>query len=167
MDIHEFDIFWNKYLKELKRYALSLTKKKDLADSLMNDTYVRARGKLHLYKQDNNFIGWLCVIMRNIHQNSVKYELRYTDFVVCESQASEYYSDANIEYMELLKLVHSLPSDLHAVLKLHIQGHKYEEMAEMLNIPVGTVKSRIHQAREWLKKRIYYFITASYMALCQ
>ena len=100
MDIHEFDIFWNKYLKELKRYALSLTKKKDLADSLMNDTYVRARSKLHLYKQDNNFIGWLCVIMRNIHQNSVKYELRYTDFVVCESQASEYYSDANIEYME-------------------------------------------------------------------
>ena len=154
MEIYDFDIFWNKYFNDLKRYALSLTKKKDLADSLMNDTYVRARSNLHLYKQDNNFIGWLCVIMRNIHQNSVKYELRYTDFVVCESQASEYYSDANIEYIELLKLVHSLPSDLHAVFKLHIQGHKYEEMAEMLNIPVGTVKSRIHMAREWLKKRI-------------
>ena len=154
MGIYDFDIFWNKYLKELKRYALSLTKKKDLADSLMNDTYVRARSKLQLYKQDNNFIGWLCVIMRNIHQNSFKYEQRYTDFVVCESQASEYYSDANIEYIELLKLVHSLPSDLHAVFRLHVLGHKYEEIAEILTIPTGTVKSRIHLAREWLKKRI-------------
>ena len=73
---------------------------------------------------------------------------------MCESQVSEYYSDANIEYIELLKLVNSLPSNLHAVFRLHVLGHKYEEMAEMLNIPVGTVKSRIHQAREWLKKRI-------------
>ena len=154
MEIYDFDIFWNKYLKELKRYALSLTKRKDLADSLMNDTYVRARSKLHLYKQDNNFIGWLCVIMRNIHQNAIMYEQRYTDCVVCESQVSDYSTDSNIEYQDLLKLVHSLPSNLHAVFKLHIQGHKYEEMAEMLNIPVGTVKSRIHQAREWLKKRI-------------
>ena len=154
MEIYDFDIFWNKYLKELKRYALSLTKKKDLVDSLMNDTYVRARNNLHLYKQDNNFIGWLCVIMRNIHQNAIMNEQRYTDFVVCESQVSEYNTDSNIDYMELLKLVHSLPSNLHAVFRLHVQGHKYEEMAEMLNIPVGTVKSRIHMAREWLKKRI-------------
>ena len=154
MEIYDFDIFWNKYFEDLKRYAFSLTKKKDLADSLMNDTYVRARSKLHLYKQDNNFIGWLCVIMKNIHQNAIMYEQRYTDFVVCDSQVSEYNTDSNIDYMELLKLVHSLPSNLHAVFKLHIQGHKYEEMAEMLNIPVGTVKSRIHMAREWLKKRI-------------
>ena len=55
MEIHDFDIFWNKHFEDLKRYAFSLTKKKDLADSLMNDTYVRARDKLHLYKQDNNF----------------------------------------------------------------------------------------------------------------
>ena len=154
MDIREFDIFWNKYFNDLKRYALSLAKRKDLADSLINDTYVRARNKLHLYKQDNNFIGWLCVIMRNIHQNSIMYEQRYTDFVVCKSQVSEYYSDANIEYIELLKLVHSLPTTLHSVFRLHVQGHKYEEMAEMLNIPVGTVKNRLHQARAWLKKRI-------------
>ena len=154
MDIREFDIFWNKYFNDLKRYALSLAKRKDLADSLVNDTYVRAKNNLHLYKQDNNFIGWLCVIMRNIHQNSFKYEQRYTDYVLCKSQESGHYSDANIEYMELLKLVHSLPSNLYAAFRLHIQGHKYEEMAEMLNIPVGTVKSRIHMAREWLKKRI-------------
>ena len=154
MEIYDFDLSWNKYLKELKRYALSLTKRKDLADSLINDTYVRARNNLHLYKQDNNFIGWLCVIMRNIHQNAIMHEQRYTDFVVCEDRASEYYSDANIEYIELLKLVHSLPTTLNSVFRLHVQGHKYEEMAEMLNIPVGTVKSRIHMAREWLKKRI-------------
>ena len=154
MEIHDFDIFWNKHFEDLKRYAFSLTKKKDLADSLMNDTYVRARDKLHLYKYNNNFIGWLCVIMRNIHQNSFKYEQRYTDYVVCESQESEYNTDSNIEYQELLKLAHSLPSNLHAVFRLHVLGHKYEEMAEMLNIPVGTVKSRIHMAREWLKKRI-------------
>ena len=154
MDIHEFDIFWNKHLNDLKRYALSLTKKKDLADSLMNDTYVRARNKLHLYKHNNNFVGWLCVIMKNIHQNSIKYEQRYTDYVVCESQESEHYSDADIEYKELLKLVHSLPNSLHAVFKLYVLGHKYEEISVILNIPTGTVKNRIHQAREWLKKRI-------------
>ena len=154
MEIYDFDIFWNKYFNDLKRYALSLAKRKDLADGLINDTYVRARNNLHLYKQDNNFIGWLCVIMRNIHQNSFKYEQRYTDYVLCKSQESGHYSDANIEYMELLKLVHSLPSNLHTVFRLHVQGHKYEEMAEMLNIPVGTVKSRLHLAREWLKKRI-------------
>ena len=43
MEIYDFDIFWNKYLKELKRYALSLTKKKDLVDALINDTYVKAK----------------------------------------------------------------------------------------------------------------------------
>lgn len=154
MEIHDFDIFWNKHFEDLKRYAFSLTKKKDLADSLMNDTYVRARDKLHLYKQDNNFIGWLCVIMRNIHQNSFKYEQRYTDYIVCESQVSECSTDSNIEYQDLLKLVYSLPSSLHTVFKLHVLGHKYEEIAEILNIPTGTVKSRIHLAREWLKKRI-------------
>ena len=154
MDIQEFDISWNKYLNELKRYALSLTKKKDLADSLINDTYVRARNKLHLYKHNSNFIGWLCVIMRNIHQNSTKYEQRYTDCVVCESQVSDYSTDSNIEYQDLLKLVHSLTSNLYSVFRLHVLGHKYEEISEILNIPTGTVKSKIHMAREWLKKRI-------------
>ena len=86
MEIYDFDIFWNKHFENLKRYAFSLTKKKDLADNLMNDTYVRARDKLHLYKYNNNLIGWLCVIMRNIHQNSFKYEQRYTDYVVCETK---------------------------------------------------------------------------------
>ena len=154
MDIHEFDIFWNKYFNDLKRYALSLTKKKDLVGGLINDTYVKAKNNLHLYRQDENFIGWLYVIMRNAHRNYLKHEKRYADFELCENCDSVYHTDSDIEYEQLMVLVKSLPTELYVVFNLYSSGYKYNEIAELLDIPIGTVKSRIHIAREWLKKRI-------------
>ena len=69
----------------------------------------------------------------------------------CEGEDGDGYYDFSLEYRELLVLLAALPEDLRIVFKLYVAGYKYSEISEMLLLPLGTVKSRIHAARNFLK----------------
>ena len=103
------------------------------------------------YSTDTNFIGWLTVIMRNSFLNLIKREQRYEFYEEQTTVIESDYYDSSVEYHELLTVVATLPDELSVVFTLYVSGFKYYEIAKMLKIPLGTVKSRVHAARRKLR----------------
>ncbi|MBS1690416.1 MAG: sigma-70 family RNA polymerase sigma factor, partial [Bacteroidetes bacterium] len=109
-----------------------------------------------------NLKAWLYTIMRNIFINNYR---RSKKFVKTEQSAGELYNYSlkatayndgisNIRVAEIKKVMNELPQVLRTSFELHFTGYKYQEIAEMLEEPLGTVKSRIHFARKMMAARV-------------
>lgn len=123
------------------------------ADDLLQETLLKALCKSSYYRADTNFNGWLYTIMHNTFVNKRRSENRCSaiEFEHCKHLRNRIYIDCGHCYSELLSLVESLPDTYRASFEMHAAGHKYHEIAEKLGISIGTVKSRIHSARQRLK----------------
>jgi RNA polymerase sigma-70 factor, ECF subfamily len=143
------------HLTRLMRYARSLVRNPVQADDLVQDTVVRALEKAHLYENNTNLRGWLVTIMHNEHVNSVRRSMRGAVLVSDEELGELGHSatqEAPIELQEIRGAVQRLPQDQREPLLLHwLQGLKYEEIASEMNLPIGTVQSRISRARKALR----------------
>ena len=123
----------------------------DKADELVQETLLKALLNRKSYGTDTNFIGWLTAIMCNSFLNLIKREQRYEFSEERTATVESNYYDSSVEYHELLTVVVALPDELNVVFTLYVSGFKYYEIAEILKIPLGTVKSRVHAARRSLK----------------
>jgi len=143
------------HLTRLMRYARSLVRNPVQADDLVQDTVVRALEKAHLYENNTNLRGWLVTIMHNEHVNSVRRSMRGAVLVSDEELGELGHSatqEAPIELQEIRGAVQRLPQDQREPLLLHwLHGLKYEEIASEMNLPIGTVQSRISRARKALR----------------
>jgi len=146
------------HLTRLMRYARSLVRNPVQADDLVQDTVVRALEKAHLYESNTNLRGWLVTIMHNEHVNAVRRSLRSAALVSDEELAELGHSatqEAPVELSEIRGAVQRLPHDQREPLLLHwLHGLKYEEIAWQMNLPIGTVQSRISRARKALRAMI-------------
>jgi RNA polymerase sigma-70 factor (ECF subfamily) len=146
------------HLPRLRRYARSLLRDSTRADDLVQDTVVRALEKAHLYQHDTNLRGWLVTIMHNEHVNATRRHIRgpvyVSDDATGELGRAET-QEAPIELSEIRRAVDRLPTDQREPLVLHwLHGLKYEEIAAEMNLPLGTVQSRISRARRALRAMI-------------
>ena len=123
------------------------------ADDLLQETLLKALCKCDYYKCDTNFNGWLYTIMYNTFVNNRRLENRCSTMEIehCEHLHKRIYIDCGYSYCELLSLVESLPDAYRVPFEMHAAGYKYHEIAEKSGISIGTVKSRIHTARQRLK----------------
>ena len=135
----------------LRKYAHTLTKDKDLIDDIVQETLLKALSKKETYRKDENLNGWLVTIMRNTYYNFYLVEQRYTRLSFYKECCCEVYKDTGIEYKDIAKLIAKLPPELAVPLNMYANGYKYSEIANNLSIPMGTVKTRIHIARNFLK----------------
>ena len=137
----------------LRQHTRRLTTSSDDADDLMQETLLKALCKYSYYSTDTNFNGWLYTIMHNTFVNKSRKESHCSAIEIehCEHINNRIYIDCGHSYCELLSLVESLPDAYRAPLKMHVAGYKYHEIAQKLGISIGTVKSRIHTARQRLK----------------
>ena len=105
------------------------------------------------YRSDDNFNGWLRTIMHNTYLNMLRSRIIYLDEreIAITYAGRSSYLDTAFDYKELRRLVATLPCELRVPFMLHVKGFKYEEITLMLDLPLGTVKSRIFTARERLK----------------
>jgi len=146
------------HLTRLMRYARSLVRNPVQADDLVQDTVVRALEKAHLYENNTNLRCWLVTIMHNEHVNSVRRSMRGAVLVSDEELGELGHSatqEAPIELQEFRGAVQRLPQDQREPLLLHwLHGLKYEEIATQMNLPIGTVQSRISRARKALRVMI-------------
>jgi RNA polymerase sigma factor (sigma-70 family) len=137
----------------LRRYARALVGDRATADDLVQDTLERAWAKLHLYRRGTDLRAWLFTVMHNVHVNRVR-AARATDQL--EEEMPELAQRAPqgdaLLVRDLDRAITRLPAEQRAVLLLvTLEEMSYETVARTLEIPIGTVMSRLSRAREKLR----------------
>ena len=142
-------------LPRLRRYARALLKNPDRADDLVQDTVVRALAKAHLWQPDTDLRAWLFTLMHNQYVNFVRKSVREGSHCSIEAAydlgkpASQ---TDNLMLRDFKRALDALPSEQRSVvLLIGLEGLKYEDVADILNVPVGTVRSRLSRAREAMR----------------
>jgi RNA polymerase sigma-70 factor (ECF subfamily) len=153
----------DEYRSALVAFANSLTKNLDDANDLFQETSFKIIKNKDKYKLGTNFRAWSYTIMRNIFINNYRKKKRRNQ--MSDTTDNDYYINSNqhsiandgehdMQYDELMSLVDQLSPDFRTPFLMRYRGYKYDEIAEELNLPLGTIKSRIHFARKRLKEMI-------------
>lgn len=144
-------------IPRLRRYARSLCRwNVSAADDLVQDTLVRAVAKEHLWKPGTNLRAWLFTLMHNQYVNQVRRAVREgmtVDFDEFHSNAAST-SDPTISLLvrDLTRGLAKLPEEQRqTIVLIGIEGMSYEEAAQCLRIPTGTVRSRLSRGRDHLR----------------
>lgn len=150
----------------LKNFALSLTSNVDDANDLLQDTYLKAITYRDKFEESTNLKAWLFTIMKNTFINSYRRNSKIKQLVVkgddlalerAFKQNSYHHSDSRLNAKEIIKEIDKLEDDYKVPFTKHYNGFKYEEIAEQMQLPLGTVKSRIFLARKALMHTLSYY----------
>lgn len=144
-------------IPHLRRYARALLRDRDAAEDLLQDVLARAWGRLHLWRAGTNMRTWLFAIMHNLHANFVRNSGRRPASVELEPQLPRLgerpRQTEDLELAALERALGELPPDQRSVVLLvGLEGLSYQEAADALGIPIGTVMSRLHRGRERLRQ---------------
>jgi RNA polymerase sigma-70 factor (ECF subfamily) len=147
----------------LKPFAITLTRDNESAKDLYQETLFRAIANQDKYNVGTNIKAWLYTIMRNIFINN--YRRKVKQKTILDSTPNEYLinlsqavtnngAESSLRLKDIQEEIHKLPEIFRNPFLLYFDGFKYHEIADMLNEPLGTIKSRIHFARKLLKSQI-------------
>ncbi len=155
--------------------AMRLTSNRADAEDLVQETYLKAFRSYHTYSEGTNLRAWLFRILTNTHINRYRSKQRRPEETDLDD-VEEFYlyrrlrdradqgQSAEEELMkmfsegEVISAVESLPENYRvAVLLADVEGFAYKEIAEILQIPIGTVMSRLHRGRKRLQQELYEF----------
>lgn len=150
----------NQYESALLAFANSLTRNVDDAADLFQETALKILKNKEKYKMGTNFRAWSYTIMRNIFINDYRKKKRRN--TVMDSTENGFYLDSNqsrvandgetqVAFDEIMTAVNNLSDDFRIPFLMRYEGYKYDEIADKLELPLGTIKSRIHFARKKLK----------------
>lgn len=151
------------HTSSLNAFAYNLTKNGEDANDLYQETAIRAFKNIEKFKPGTNLKAWLFTIMKNIFINNYRKKMKRntlidtTDnmyFINSGSSIVENKADGNMAMEELSSIIESIDVTLSQPFLLHYQGFKYQEIADQLQLPLGTVKSRIFFARKELQQKI-------------
>ncbi len=145
----------------LMNFAYKLTSDHNAASDLVQETTLKALDNEEKYADNVNFKGWIFTIMRNIFINNYRRNVRQNTLV--DTTDNLYHLNSTTEVAnespegaytinEITELIAKLPENFSKPFSLHIAGYKYEEIAEKLDLPLGTVKSRIFTTRRQLRE---------------
>ena len=144
----------------LMNFAYQLTSDREAAADLLQDTTLKALDNEEKFTSDANFKGWVMTIMRNIFINNYRKTVRQATIVdttedlyhINTSQESALETpDGSMTVKEINAILATFDEEFRVPFNMHVAGYKYSEIAEELNLPVGTVKSRIFFARKRLR----------------
>lgn len=144
----------------LLSFAYQLTTNREQAEDLLQDTTLKALDNEDKYVDNVNFKGWIFTIMRNIFINNYRQTVRKATVI---DQTEDLYHlnvsqdsgidspDGSIAVKEINQAINSFSDEYRVPFSMHVAGYKYQEIAEKMNLPLGTVKSRIFFARQRLQ----------------
>ncbi len=147
-------------LPRLRRFARTLTRSVPDADELVQEACLRALSRADQWDRGQTLDRWMFRITRNLWISEIrKRGVRTGAGTVPADETSELVTmetgEAQVAVGELGKLVGELPSELSSVLlAVSVEGYSYAEAAELFDVPVGTVMSRVHRARKALAARL-------------
>lgn len=144
----------------LLSFAYQLTTDKEAAHDLLQETTLKALDNEDKYVDNVNFKGWIFTIMRNIFINHYRQTVRKATVIDttedlyhinCAQATGESTPDGSIAMKEITAAVASFSEEYRTPFNMHVAGYKYNEIAEAMNLPLGTVKSRIFFVRRKLQ----------------
>ena len=157
-------------VEALYTFAYHLTYDENDANDLVQEAYLKAYKSIHRYLEGTNAKAWLFKILKNVFINEYRKKVNrpakvdYQEIVNYhqedESNFSSYHDlrEEMFQSMmgdEVTNAINSLPDDFRVVILLcDIEGFKYEEISAILDVPIGTVRSRLHRARNLLKEAL-------------
>jgi len=154
-------------LKEsLKYFAYSLTSNNDDANDLLQDTFLKALTNKEKFDPATNLKAWMYTIMKNTFINNYRKNMKVSTIVDTtedlyylnlSNKVDEVSPESEISHTELEKVVNNLEDEHRIPFLMHFNGYKYKEIAEKLNLSIGTVKSRIFFSRKKLMERLKEF----------
>lgn len=158
--------FYNRFHKMspvLNAFAYNLTKNSEESKDLFQETAFRAMTNMDKFRPDTNLKAWLFTIMKNIFINN--YRKKSKANTIIDDTENLFYintggaainneAESNMILAELTGLIESLDDSIRVPFMMHYQGFKYQEIADQLDLPLGTVKSRIFFARKELKGKL-------------
>ena len=146
----------------LLNFAYMLTSNRDDAYDLLQDTTLTALDNSDKYVENTNFKGWVFTIMRNIFINNYRRVARSATVI---DQTEDLYhlnlsQDSGIDSpegsfaaQEITAAINECPEKYRVPFSMHVAGYKYNEIADEMGLPLGTVKSRIFFARQQIQER--------------
>jgi RNA polymerase sigma-70 factor, ECF subfamily len=146
---------------DLLRFAFRLTRNKDDAADLLQETSLKVLNNKEKFAEETNFKAWAYTLMRNIFINNYRKTVREQTFVdkteklyhLNIPQNSGFYSpEGSYSIAEITMAINSFTKEYRQPFAMHIAGYKYENIAQEMNLPLGTVKSRIFFARKKLQQ---------------
>ncbi|HEY0837656.1 MAG TPA: sigma-70 family RNA polymerase sigma factor [Azospirillum sp.] len=147
------------HIASLRRYARALLRNRTDAEDLVQEALARAIGRADTFKAGTNMRAWLFTILHNVHVNQVRSRASRPDEVPMEAVESRLTTPARqeerVEVREMMRILDELPDEQRQVLLLvALEGLKYEEVAEMIGVPIGTVMSRLSRGREAVRAKL-------------
>jgi RNA polymerase sigma factor (sigma-70 family) len=158
-----FQVLVVNMIASLKPYAINLTKNMDNAEDLLQETVYRALTNHEKYIEGTNLKAWLFTIMKNIFINNYRRAAKRntlidtTDnlyFINMPSVNMAHTGSGNLMLEDINHAIDKLGDEYRVPFMMHFEGFKYHEIAEDLELPLGTVKSRIFFARKELKNQL-------------
>lgn len=165
-DVSAFEMLILKYQSKLFAASMNVVKNRELAEDVTQEAYLKAFQKLDTLKNREQFFPWIKRIALNVALNHFEKEKRVMDVENEDDETSFFENISAGESPEELTVkeelhryvrgfVDALPDKLRVVIVLReIEDMSYEEIAEMMNIPLGTVRSRLFNARQIIKDRL-------------
>ncbi|HMR55757.1 MAG TPA: sigma-70 family RNA polymerase sigma factor [Cyclobacteriaceae bacterium] len=165
-----FDSEFMPHINSMYNFGFRLTLDRDDAKDLVQDTYLKAYRFIESFQRGTNAKAWLFRILKNSFINDYRKKTKEPSKVDYQEVETYYNSedvnrqitpDLRVESLkdmigdEISNALNSLDVDFRTVIILcDLEGFKYEEMAKILDIPIGTVRSRLHRARNLLKEKL-------------
>ena len=169
-DPSAFELLVIKYQRRIQRLIGRMVRDVDLVEDIAQETFIRAYRALHQFRGDAQFYTWLYRIAVNTAKNYLTSQGRRPPSSDVEADEAEYYGGGealqevatpeNLALTDEIKrtvfsAIEALPEDLRTAITLReMEGLSYEEIAEIMDCPVGTVRSRIFRAREAIDKKL-------------
>lgn len=148
----------------LERFALSLTSNREDAKDLLQETFVKAITYRDKFEENTNLKAWTFTIMKNTFINNYRRNVKsnttfdHTDdlyYLNLKNESAGDTPDAHYSVKEIQKSINQLSDEFRIPFIMHTQGYKYKEIADHLNLKIGTVKSRIFFTRKKLMEKLH------------
>ncbi len=163
MTSNEFSNQIREIESSLKGFAIKLCSDKNAAEDLMQDTMLKAFKNRASYTMGTNFKAWMTTIMYNSFVNRFRRKKRTNKLFRPITEENQHTiksaprrddADSVIMMKELNKLIDSIPEILRVPFRMTLEGYQYQDISNELQIPIGTIKSRIFYARKALQQKV-------------
>lgn len=158
--------FSNKVVQEvasLNSYAFHFTRDTENAGDLVQDTLLKAFSYYNKFRAGTNLQAWLYTILKNTFINYYRKQLKTSSIIIKTDtitstdlyhSATKNKAEGNFVMKDIERALAKLSPEYYQPFTMYYEGYKYHEIADIFQIPIGTVKTRIHVARQQLKKKL-------------